>query len=225
MHVVSYQFTQLKQIMDILAVVEQENAISAYITLGTADIPIFGVGRTYDDLNILTDNCSIMISNNTTSYSFSPGKVVFSSQNSYFVDQSYIYEAGNLIISQSNSSILNGKSLFSVNDFTNITFNIINVSSLESKKVAGGFGTYSLYMEYLNSSFYRVENLSYINITTKYPNAWRTFFNSTTLKISLLTYEIIDTNYGISVKFSDYLGNIDLKVSDISVQIAPGWIE
>lgn len=225
MHIVSYQFTQLKQALDILSVVEQENAISIYITLGTTDIPIFNSGRTYDNLNILSDTCSVKISNNTNSFSFSIGTVAFSSGNSYFVDQSYIYEAGALVISQSNSSILNGKPYFSIGNYSNISFKITNISSLEAKKVAGGYGTYSLYMEYLDSSTYKIENLSYINITTNYKNAWRTFFNSTDLKYSLLTYEIKDTDYGVSVVFSDYLGNIELKVSDISVQIAPGWIE
>ena len=52
MHVVSYQFTQLKHACDILTVVEQENAISTYITLGTSDLPIFGSGSTSDSLKI-----------------------------------------------------------------------------------------------------------------------------------------------------------------------------
>jgi hypothetical protein len=225
MHIASYQFTQLKQIMDILAVTEQENAISAYITLGTADIPIFGVGRTYDDLNIFTDNCSVQISNNTTSSSFSLGTLAFSSKNSYFVDQSYIYQAGALIMSQSGGNILNGRPFLSINDYINISFNIINISSLDAKKVAGGYGTYSVYIEYQNSTVYTFENLSYINITTNYKNSWRTFFNSSNLKLSLLTYQVNDTATGISVKFSDILGKIELKVSEFSVQIAPGWIE
>ncbi len=225
MHMVSYQFAQLKQSLDILSVIEQENAISIYITLGTPEIPIFGTGRTYDDLNILTNNCSVEVSNDTSSYSFSLGTVKFTSQNSYFVDQSYIYEAGALILSQGSAGILNGKPFLSVSNFTNVSFTIINISSLEGKKIAGGYGTYSMYMEYLNSYYFTVDDFRFINITTNYKNAWRTFFNSTTLKYSLLTYDISDTDYGISVEFSGTLGNIILKVSEISVQMAPGWIE
>jgi len=225
MHIVSYQFAQLKQSLDILSVIEQKNAISIYITLGTTEIPIFGTGRTYDNLNILTDNCSVEISNGTKSYSFSLGTAAFSSKNLYFVDQSYIYEAGALIISQSGASMLNGKPFFSVSNYTNVSFTIINISSLAGKKVAGGYGTYSIYMEYLNSSYYTVNSFRFINITTNYPNAWRTFFNSTSLKYSLLNYTIKDTSYGISVEFSGSLGNLILKITEISIQIAPGWIE
>jgi len=225
MHMVSYQFAQLKQSLDVLSVIDQQNAISIYITLGTPEIPIFGTGRTYDDLNILTNSCSIEVSNDTSSYSFSLGTVKFSSQNTYFVDQSYIYEAGTLILSQGSAGILNGKPFFSISNFTNVSFTIINISSLEGKKIAGGYGTYSIYMEYLNSTYYSIDSFRFINITTNYKNAWRAFFDSTDLKYSLLTYEINDTDYGISVEFSDSLGNIILKASEISVQIAPGWIE
>ena len=65
MHVVSYQFSQIKQSLDILSVIEQKNAISIYLTLGSSEIPIFGTGRTYDYLNILSENCILEVSNDT----------------------------------------------------------------------------------------------------------------------------------------------------------------
>jgi hypothetical protein len=225
MHEVSYQFAQLKQSLDILSIIEQKNAISIYLTLGTSDIPIFGTGRTYDYLNILSDNCIIEVSNDTDLYSFSLGSVIYSSKNSYFVDQSFIYEAGALILSQSGASILNGKPFFSVDDYSNVSFTFINISGLEGKKFAGGYGTYSLYMEYLNSISYTVGSFSFINITTNFPNAWRVIFNSSSLKYSSLSYEITDTVDGISVGFSGSLGNIIFKVVEISAQVSPGWIE
>jgi len=36
---------------------------------------------------------------------------------------------------------------------------------------------------------------------------------------------IIDTDNGITVEFEESLGNLFLKVIDISAQLAPGWIE
>jgi hypothetical protein len=225
MHEVSYQFSQLKYSVDILSAVEQENAISMYITLGTADIPFFDKGRTYDSLDILSDTCNVEVSNDTDSYSFSLGTMRYSSGNSYFVDQSYIYEAGVMILSQSNASLLHGKQFLSVSNFTNVSFTIINISSLDGKRTAYGHGTYSLYTEFLNSETYLIYNITYINITTDYQNAWYIYFNSTPLRYSGLTYEINETDVGITVKFTGSLGNLILKVIDISVQIAPGWIE
>ena len=225
MHVVSYQFAQLKHALDILLVVEQKNAISTYITLGTTDIPIFGNGRTYDSLEILSDTYTVVVSNGTDSLSFSLGTIKYSSGNSYFVDQSYIYEAGALILSQSKASMLNGKPFLSVSNYTNVSFTIINISGLEGKRSASGYGTYSIYTEFSKSDTYMINDVTSINITTNYQNAWHIFFNSVTLRYSGLTYEIKDTDDGITVEFNGPLGNLFLKVVDISAQIAPGWIE
>jgi hypothetical protein len=225
MHSVSYQFTQLKHACDILSVVEQKNAISTYITLGTSDLPIFGSGSTSDSLKILSDTCNVSVSNDTASFNFPLGTIKYSSGNSYFVDQSYIYEAGSIILSQSQASILKGKPFLSISDFTNVTYTIINISGLEGKKSVGGYGTYSIYTEFLESETYNIENFTFINITTNYKDAWRLLFNSSTFRYSGLTYEITDTAEGISIEYSDTLGNLVLKVVDISTQIAPGWVE
>ena len=117
MHVVSYQFSQLKYALDMLSVVEQQNAISTFITLGTTDLPIFGSGRTFDSLEILLDTPTVSVTNGSDSLSFSLGAIKFSSGNSHFVDQSYIYEAGALILSQSTASTLNGKPFLSVSKY------------------------------------------------------------------------------------------------------------
>lgn len=225
MHEVSNQFAHLKYALDMLAVVEQNNAISTYITLGTNELPIFGTGRTFGSLEILSDSCNVAVVNDTNSLNFSLETIKFSSGNSYFVDQSYIYEAGVLILSQSDASTLNGKPLLSVSNFTNLSLTIINISGADGKRYAGGFGTYSIYTEFLSSDIYTVNNVTSINVTTFYPNAWRIFFNSTSLKYSGLTYQIKDNGNGITVEFSGFLGNLYLKVVAISVQIAPGWIE
>lgn len=238
MHLVSYQFTQLKQSLDILSIIDQKNSISNYITLGTSEIPIFGTGRTYDYLSVLSNynsNCSMQISNDTNSYYFSLGTIKFSSGNSYFVDQDFIYEAGAVVLSQSGGNILNGRPSFLVSNITNISFNIANISNIRGKENAGGYGTYSLYMEYNNSASYSIKNLTYINITTNYGNAWYTFFNDSSVKNSLDLDEsygvykngINQTAWGISVKFENIsrVSNIMLKVSDITVQIAPGWVK
>jgi hypothetical protein len=225
MHEVSYQFTQIKHSLDILSVIEQKNAISTYITLGVADIPVFGNGRTYDTLEILSDDCVIEISNNTDAYSFSLDIIKYSSGNSYFTDQSYIYEAGALILSQSKANMLNSKPFLSVSNNTNVSFTIVNISGLEGKRMVSGYGSFSVYMEFLKSNTYVIDDLISINITTNYQNAWRLFFNSSILRYSGLTYEIKETEDGITIDFSGSLGDLVLKVVDISAQIAPGWIE
>jgi hypothetical protein len=225
MHDVAYQFSQLKYVTDVLSSIGQKNAISTYINLGIPDYPILGSGRTYDSLELLTDNCSITFSNNTGSYPFPIGTIKYSSKNSYFIDQSYIYEAGSLILSQSKSSILIGKPFLTVSNFTNVALTFVNIQGLDAKRYAGGYGTYSVYMEFLNSTDYLIENVTSIDISTNYENAWRIFFNSTALKYSGLTYTINDDSDGIRIDFNGNLGNFNIKLVNIITQIAPGWIE
>jgi len=225
MEEVSNQFAQLKYALDIQSVVEQKTAISSPITLGSKEIPIFGVGRTFGSLEILSDSFNLIVTNSTDTLNLSFETIKYSSKNTYFVDQSYIYESGSLILSQSTSSILNGKPLLSVSDFTNVSFTTVNVLGVDGKKSISGYGTYAVYTEFLNSESYEVINVTSITITTNYPNAWRTVFNSSTLKYSGMDYVIIDTDNGITVEFEESLGNLFLKVIDISAQLAPGWIE
>jgi len=225
MEEVSNQFAQLKYALDIQSVVEQKTAISSSITLGSKEIPIFGLGRTFGSLEILSDSCNLVITNSTDTLNFSFGTIKYSSGNTYFVDQSYIYEAGALILSQSTASILNGKPFLSVSDFTNASFTLVDISGVDGKKSVSGYGTYAVYTEFLNSESYEVINVTSITITTNYPNAWRTLFNGSTLKYSGLTYVIKDTDSGVTVEFDEEsLGNLFLKVIDISAQLAPGWI-
>lgn len=225
MEEVSNQFAQLKYALDIQSVVEQKTAISSSITLGSKELPILGIGRTFGSLEILSDSCNLVITNSTDTLNFSFGTIKYSSWNTYFVDQSHIYEAGSLILSQSTASILNGKPLLSVSDFTNASFTVVDISGVDGKKSASGYGTYAVYTEFLNSESYEVINVTSITVATNYPNAWRTLFNDSALRYSGLDYAINDTDNGVTVEFEGSLGNLFLKVIDISAQLAPGWIE
>ena len=80
-------------------------------------------------------------------------------------------------------------------------------------------------MEFSDSDTYLINELKSISISTNYKNAWRIIFNSSILRYSGLTYTIKDSSDGITVDFTDNLGNINIKLVDITTQIAPGWIE
>jgi len=88
--------------------------------IGISEIKIFSNGSTFDYLNILSTNCSIEISNDIDTCSILLGTIKYSSENSYYVDQSYILEAGAFILSQGGGNILNGKKVVSLNGI--ITF-------------------------------------------------------------------------------------------------------
>ena len=128
MEEVSSQFAQLKYAMDIQSVLKQRTAISASVTLGIDNLPVLSVGKTYGAIDIRENACQIKIENDTQSWNFTVGNVKFSSGNSYFVRQDYVYESGALIISQFPDSMLIGKPMF-LADYDKISFTIVNTTT------------------------------------------------------------------------------------------------
>jgi hypothetical protein len=236
---VSSQFAQLKYATDIQATLKQRTAISSSVTLGISNIPMLSTGKTYGSLGIFEDECKIKVENeNGIIENCSVGNIKFSSGNSYFVRQDYILESGSLIISQHPNSMLIGKPIF-LADYEEppyngrITFTIINTTTSLGKSFVSGQSTYPIHTEYISSETHaNIENLTKITVTTNYPNAWYTAFESTIKRsdnpFTTDTDGVIITKGAkqVEVDFSNYDTVIcDLKYVEILAQIAPGWIE
>lgn len=225
---VADQFAQLKFSIDLQSVLQERNLpVASPITLGNRRIPLFSSIRSYGDLEIIQDECTVTIQNQTTSYNYPVGIIKYSSSNSYFIDQSFIYETGALIISQDEGNIISITPLISVENLTNdynITLSIINISVIGNKDSISGYGTYPIRVEYYNSSTINITNLDRITISTEYPESWGNHLN----------YVFRDDDVQIgefsSYTYADFSGmtknvNVLLRVVDIYAQIAPGWIE
>ena len=225
---VADQFAQLKFSIDLQSVLQERNLpVASPITLGNRRIPLFSSIRSYGDLEIIQDECTVTIQNQTTSYNYPVGIIKYSSSNSYFIDQSFIYETGALIISQDEGNIISITPLISVENLTNdynITLSIINISVIGNKDSISGYGTYPIRIEYFNSSTINITNLDRITISTEYPKSWGNHLN----------YVFRDDDVQIgefsSYTYADFGGmtknaNVLLRVVDIYAQIAPGWIE
>jgi hypothetical protein len=225
---VADQFAQLKFSIDLQSVLQERNLpVASPITLGNRRIPLFSSIRSYGDLEIIQDECTVTIQNQTTSYNYPVGIIKYSSSNSYFIDQSFIYETGALIISQDEGNIISITPLISVENLTNdynITLSIINISVIGNKDSISGYGTYPIRIEYFNSSTINITNLDRITISTEYPESWGNHLN----------YVFRDDDVQIgefsSYTYADFSGmtknaNVLLRVVDIYAQIAPGWIE
>lgn len=225
---VADQFAQLKFSIDLQSVLQERNLpVASPITLGNRRIPLFSSIRSYGDLEIIQDECTVTIQNQTISYNYPVGIIKYSSSNSYFIDQSFIYETGALIISQDEGNIISITPLISVENLTNdynITLSIINISVVGNKDSISGYGTYPIRIEYFNSSTINITNLDRITISTEYPESWGNHLN----------YVFRDDDVQIgefsSYTYADFSGmaknvNVLLRVVDIYAQIAPGWIE
>jgi hypothetical protein len=234
------QFAQLKYMIDTHSIMKQmKTPTSTSITLGSERLPFLVSNRAYGTLEILENETSIIIVNSdnntniTTSYAL--GIIKYSSANAYFLDQSYIYETGAVVLSQSEGDMIAIKPSFSalkeIN--TTISFTLVNISVVGDKDIQSGFGTYPIQTEYAGyDPLQIINNVSTLYINTSYQNAWYKFINLTLINAGLnyggygtdFTIEITDN--GVKVNFTDtIIVNLHLTVIRIDAQIAPGWIE
>ena len=221
MEEVSNQFAMLKYALDIQSIVNQSTAISATITLGNKEIPFFDLGRTFDSLNVIEDSCTITVKNNTMSSSYSTDAIKYSSRNLYFVDQSYVYEAGSLILSQYPSSILYGKPSFFVTEFgKNLSFTFVNISGIAGRMSVSGYGNYPVFLNVISPSnqYAEINNVTNITIVTNYANAWQIALNSSLLQsisgfeyegdgVGIIGYNITSASDRIVLEFIDSSGD------------------
>ena len=236
MEVVSRQFTELKYALDIQSNVNDSTAFTTSMTLGNKEIPIFNKGRTFDTLDVMND---------AVTFDFSPGgsytsdALIFSSGNSYFVDQSYIYEAGALIISQDEKSMVYGNPSMIITDFiqdditlppkttgANITFYIVELAGHQGKTNVGGYGTYPIYTKVIGTNGdILLEKVKSINITTNYPDAWETVIEQAIERqwFDKPVYTFYKDSNTLTITFDDDCDfNFYIRSKIIDVQIAFG---
>lgn len=234
MEEVSNQFAQLKYALDIQSTVNDSTAITTPVTLGNKEIPLFNKGRTFDTLDIINDAITIDFS---PGGSYSSDAIIFSSGNSYFVDQSYIYEAGALIISQDEKNIVYGNPSIVLINFiqsqtspptnlgANYTFYITQIDGLIGKTNVRGYGTYPIYTKAIGAgSTTFIENVKSITITTHYPNAWKTILEQAIEPnwFPNPIYKIDEYPNKITLTFLTGQFNFNVHSKTISTQIAFG---
>jgi hypothetical protein len=240
MDVVSDQFSQLKFAIDTQSALQQPNIpISTSITLGNKEMPFLMSSRSYGSLDILHDKCVVTITNDDTeTYSYPLGVIKYSSVNSYFLNQEYIYEAGALILSQSEGNTMSIRPAFSVyngGDEINISFTLINITTDGKQQSISGYGNYPIQTECLDPNPVTpipIVNVSNIKITTTYPNSWLKFIKNTLINAGLKyddnpDFSIDIVNNTVSVAFLDHTTqtNANIRVIEIGAQISPGRIE
>jgi len=164
--------------------------------------------------------------------------IQYSSRNSYFVDQTFSYEVGAVIISQHQGDFLSLSPFFSINksQMINVSFTLVNVSSVGGKTSASGHSTSSILTKYISSSdqTITIDNVTQIQIDTRYPKSWKGYFNETLEDEELdyglssdywITYSEDDEWIIIHFNTSENTNSLDLSIKKISAQISPGWIE
>ena len=241
---VSQQFSQLKFAIDIQKVFGEEDLpVSAPITIGYKAFPILQSSRSYGSLNINRDACIFEITNSPLTEGIRVGNIVFSSFNSYFIDQSYVYESGAIIVDQEDGNIMKIRPDIKLEfNGSDLSFNLtlIDISTIGNKGSASGYGTYpilvenidqdeSLPLEKFNAA---VPGNVQIIITSSFVESWDLYIKSLLNELGLPYTSISkDSNHLIinldTLSGEDGVGDvyINLDVIEIGAQIAPGWVE
>jgi hypothetical protein len=224
------QFSQLKFSIDTLTVSSQLNSqISTPITLGSDKLPFLKSIRSYGSLNVLPNNCKIKIDDKNGEEIFHMlGSLEYSSSNAYYLDQIYIYENGALILNQLNQDVIVIEPSFTVIESEDLSFKIVKLSGIGDRTSASGYGTYPVKTEFLESESRFINDIKNITFYTLNVNAWKSFFEKELSKSFLdFTIDEIEDNKGIRISFFESkdidLPDLSLIVSNIDIQISPGW--
>jgi hypothetical protein len=232
---VAEQFTYLTSVVDTQAADQTHNVpVATSITLGSKELPYMLSVKAFGTLEIIDNvrHINITLADGTME-SFPIGVITYSSINGYFLDQSYTYEAGAMIVSQSEGNLMMVRPGFFVEVDTtqhtlNITFDVVNITSVGQKTIAAGFGTYPIQTEFstvpINVTYTDIQN---ITIGTPLSNSWYVFLDSLLkTRLNQGTYDLTDTGYSLILDdFSSLTVNVFFKIIDIRAQIGPGWIE
>lgn len=225
MEKVAAEFSRLSFAFDVLAETEQDIPITASITLGSKELGFLMSSRAYGSISILEDGCFLLTEDTLGSQNLYPLlSLKYSSENAYYLDQSLIYESGAMIISQVEGDVMAGQPSFTTNPVdTNISFDVIQMEPLGERLTLGGYGTYPIRTEYINSYNETVIDLENFTIETNYPYVWHNFLN-TSLSIRFdygTDYTIISADKTVMVDFSGTV-NVDLKLKVITIGVEIG---
>ena len=225
------QFSLLKFAIDMQILTEQDTPVSTSINLGNKKLPFLTSSSSFGFLGI-SSNLGINITTDTNSTQISIGRITYSSENAYFLDQSFIYEAGAVITSQSEGNVISMTPSFGVmysNPAVKLTFDAVNILGIGQKISVTGYGLYPIQTKFLNANISDITDVQNITLDTNYQNAWIMFINSSLSEKGLngdSDFWINTTDSGIEIDFASALDvDITLKRIDIAAQIGPGWIE
>jgi hypothetical protein len=240
---VAEQFARLKSAID-NQIAGQHTPIATSITLGSKELPFFMSLRAFGALEIVPNNFEFLVESvnfqpdlmNVSTQNFVLSSIKFSSANGYFVDHSYIYEAGAVIISQSYGNMLyirpSFEAVFESPGTGDILINItlVNVTGVGGKTYAAGYGTYPIQTEFYSMDTFNYENISSLTLITDHENSWSIYFKNSLFRKKLNhsagDYSIVELDEGIQIQFSDPSRmSLTVTVVEIHAQIGPGWVE
>ncbi|MDD3492038.1 MAG: hypothetical protein PHU95_00905 [Candidatus Thermoplasmatota archaeon] len=175
-------------------------------------------------------------SNDNVDDEYELGTIQYQSENAYFVDQTYTYQGGAVIISQSDGNAITSPPFFSASNATTqhvFNMSLVDVRGLPGKRSAGGYGTYAIRTNYSSTEYLEFKASSVtLTITTDYPEAWERYLNTTLTasgmqqdvdyNLTIENHQLVVLLYGPSVDSADI--TFSLQKITVYAQVGPGWV-
>ena len=195
-------------------------SVTIPFSMGGGEIPILEPSKSSGTLSINKEPCNIIITLNNSSISnetYKCGGITYFSNNEQYVDQTYRYENGAVIISQGNKSLMRHFPDFNVsksrNDPDGYNFSIRTTGVIGDSENISSNSEISLRIKGLefrpvyNSK--DVENIDYFNCTifTEYPGAWHSY-----LKEEMEDKDLVfNVDYNLEINTSNMPGKVYFK--------------
>jgi len=237
--------SQLKARADMLSLassLDEDSTVSLSIPIkmGGGDIPIVGPTKSSGVLSVNDDdNFRISIEGlNTTnstnqlviSDSYFPGNIRYASNNGYYVDQTFAYENGAVIVSQRERSLMKMDPSISIKNQSGTLLKVdltlmeitgdrvvITSNGIEEVKLTGNDWT----KEFENKS---LTDLT-ISMNTSYPSAWAKYLNDSAKSEDLVysvDYNIDEGDDYVTFELNPPGGNIDFYLNKATVDAKVG---
>jgi hypothetical protein len=177
---------------------------------GTMKMPFTGSSRFTGTVSVNTDTCNMtIIPSNGSERVINCGTISYSSNNDYYVDQTFKYENGALILVQKEQAVMKLYPMIRLSKVSNknysFSINTIEIWSLEDT-LSSNSDCSVLLRDCSFSSFYdsdEYENVSSFSLKmyTAHPDAWEAYFNETMKGTGLEK----DKDYTLDIIGNDYL--------------------
>ena len=237
MGVVADQFAQLKFVVDSQTALKESAPISTSITLGSRELGFFMSNKAFGRLSLISDGWSYRITRTVgDTYEDYFGTLRYTSENSYYLDQSYNFEIGDVVLNQTQGAVFSIKPEFSVAYNTSVrsvtlTWNCIDLRPKDETTSISGYGTYPVKTEYLTETNSSITLVKTFTIYTPFPTIWMNFLNDSFSDVNLIKnteYTLTKTSNQVIVTFLyPPITDVQLKLNKVSIitQITPGWTE
>ncbi|MDG6229433.1 MAG: hypothetical protein QCH96_05655 [Candidatus Thermoplasmatota archaeon] len=235
MNVVSGQFSQMKFAIDLQLLGTNQTvnpSISSPIQLGSEKIPYLLSSRASGTLSVYEECTTIFVENISHSHIFVLNGIRYQSQNSYYVDQTYLYESGAVIISQREGSFLSSPPFFYLQNQTNkdMIMTLVNVTSVGRKSSTNGYDTTLIRTQYdpaLDQTLV-LTNITTLRIATQHPNSWSNYMNETLTDAAMIygqdyTIDVSTIQNTVTISYASE-NTCSLYKKTLKAQISPGWI-